>query len=492
MKNNRGSALVMVILIMMVVMVLGSTVMSISLISYKMKKTNTTAQANLYLSEAGLDEAVAVTKKTSNLAIKEGNQEVETFYSSFDFEAEVEDEDSPFILDGKLNDEYLEVYANNIFQGKYKEYIVNNLIDNIEGNTYTTLNGKVEEYRVEPVNENILYFFDNKATVNIESEVVDRGVKRRITGDIIVNVPNFSQPYKEERIAVLVYEIPLFNQALAADGDVYLGGKVNIKGSVYAQGVDKGVMIEDEGSEVNITGNIYTKLYTRLNNSDTTLNCGNIYVNSVDISADSSYIYADSIITMENISSTENISADSIKVDVDEALDYINKMGEVDFPAGSFTVDNQYDATNNKNTEEGAYIFLSTNSNEKNIYLLGEEFSDYEVDESRDVVLYLEPEKKYKGIIVSKGNVYIKGSVDFEGIIISYNDIDLDGIGTKNIKNSKRVIYKMIEEDKIKTEFITDNALPKGIIQSIKRSVVTPSGVQVENNIELINWNIEY
>lgn len=492
MKNNRGSSLVMMILIMMVVMVLGSTVMSISLTSYKMKKTNTTAQKNLYLCESGLDEALAITKKTSDMAIREGNNAVEAFYSSFDIDAEIQDENSPFVVDGELNDDYLENHVNKIFQNTYEDYIINNLMSNLSISEYATLSGKVEEYRVEPVNENILSFFENKAVVNIESEVKNKGVKRIISGDIVVNIPSFTQPYKEERVASLIYELPIFNQALAADGDVYLRGKVNIKGNVYAQGGETGLSIENDGSDIDITENIYTGQLVSLNDFDTRLNCSNIYANNIDISGNNSYIYAESIITKETIPSTENISSNLIKVDETTAQENIDTMGELSFKGNSFTVTNQYEATNNKNDEGSEYIFVSSNPNDKNIFLLGSEFSNYEIDESRDIVLYLDSEKTYKGIIVTRANIYIKGTINFEGLMMSFNDIDLDSTGVKNIKNNKRVIYNMIEDDSFKTEFITENAVPKGIVQSIKPSIITPSGIQAENNIELINWNIEY
>jgi len=492
MKNDRGSALIMMILIMMAVMILGTTVMSISLISFKMKKTNSTAQVNLYLSESGLDESVAITKKISDLAIKEANTAVENFYSSFSYEEEVEKEDSPFITDGELNSEYLDNYVNTIFQNTYKDYMINNLISILTNNEYTTLTGKVEEYRVEPVNENVLYFYDEKAVVNMESEVVNKGVKRRIAGDIIINLPNFSQPYKEERVASIVYEIPLFNQALAADGDVYLRGKVYIKGNVYANGSVEGVFVGNDGTEIEITENIYTNLSVRLNDSDTTLKCSDIYSNNIDISENNSFIHAKSITTKENIINQENVLSDSILVDEMIVESTVNNMGDLEFLGSSATVENQYRASNNKSIVVDNYIFEATNSNEKNIYLLGEEFSDYIIDENRDIGLYLKEDKTYKGIIVNKGNIYIKGSVNFEGIIISYNDIILDGVGNKHIRNNKRVIYHMINEDKIRTEFIIENGVPKGIIQSIKPSILSPSGIQAENNIDLINWNIEY
>jgi hypothetical protein len=382
--------------------------------------------------------------------------------------------------------------VNTIFQDTYKTYIINNLTANLSGNEYTTLNGKVEEFRVEPVNGNMLYFYDKKAVVNMESEVINKGVKRRISGDIVVNLPSFSQPFKEERIASLIYDLPIFNQALAADGDVYLRGEVNIKGNVYAKGSEVGVSIENEGSNIAISGNIYTGRYTRLKDSDIMLYCSNIYANNVDISENNSYIHADSITTKETISNTANITADSIKVDIAGTENYINTMGELSFTGNSFTVTNQYEAANNKNETGPEYIFVSSNSNDKNIYLLGEEFSDYEIDESRDTGLYLNNEETYKGIIVTRANIYIKGSIDFEGLIMSFGDIDLDGTGVKEIKNNKRVIYKMIEDDSIKTEFTTDNAVPKGIIQSIRPSIITLSGIQAENNIDLINWDIEY
>jgi len=166
-------------------------------------------------------------------------------------------------------------------------------------------------------------------------------------------------------------------------------------------------------------------------------------------------------------------------------------MGDVEFITDKvLKIDNQYDATNNGVNDKFEYIFISTNTNDKNIYLLGEGaegFTDYE---TRDIVVTLDSEVNYMGIIVSKGSTYIMGGLNFEGIILSYENIFFDNIGTKNIKNNKRVIYNMIDDDQIKTEFNMDDAVQKGSIVSIDYSLTTPSGINSERLVEIKDWKI--
>jgi hypothetical protein len=166
-------------------------------------------------------------------------------------------------------------------------------------------------------------------------------------------------------------------------------------------------------------------------------------------------------------------------------------MGDVDFLTDEvLKISNQYDATNNGKTENDEYIFATTNSNNKNIYLLGKGAEDFTSYEPRDLVLNLSDKENYKGIIVSKGNTYIMGNLNFEGIIISYENIYFDDIGEKVIKSNKRVIYEMIDDDKIRTEFNMENAQPKGSIVSIDYSLTSPSGIASERLVEMKDWSI--
>ncbi|MDW7667525.1 MAG: hypothetical protein SCJ93_01765 [Bacillota bacterium] len=494
MKNEKGSIMVLLILAMMVVVVLGSIVLNITMVSYKMKKTNTSAEKNLYLSEAGLDEVYAAVKLTADAGIQSGNLKVEEFYSSFDIDEEINKEESLFVDEnGVVDSEYIKLYTNQIFMDEYKDYVENNLHSRVREENLVVLDEEIDcSIDLYPESSHDLHFdSDGVLDIKVTSEIKNNGVMRATSAVIYINTPDFHNPFKEDRVVKLVDYIPLFDQAIAADKDIYLNGKVYIKGNVFAYGDMYGVALDEEGTNVEIEGNIYTNGSIGLYSNDTILNSNDIYSNNVDISVENSIIKADDVVTKEEIINNENIQANSIITDNTEASNHIDKMGNVDFTTDKILkIDNQYDATNNGVTDKSEYIFVTTNSNDKNIYLLGEGAEDFTDYDSRDITITFDNEINYKGIIVSKGSTYIMGSLNFEGIILSYENIYFDNIGTKNIKNNKRVIYNMIDDDQIKTEFNMDNAEQKGSIVSIDYSLTTPSGINTERLVEIKDWNI--
>jgi hypothetical protein len=491
MKNNQGSVMVLTILVMMVVTILGAIVVNMTMVSYKMKITNTTAEQNLYLSESGLDEVFAAVKLTTDEGIKSGNHKVEEFYNTFDIEVEKSKEDSLFIDDdGNIDELYMRDHVNKIFTDEYKNYVKVNIFDNLDSsNLVLTDNCSIT---LDPINSGGFNFDTNgDEELKVISETRNKGVKRATRATICISTPDFFNPIREDRVVEMVNYIPLFDQAIAADKDVYLKGKVYIKGNVFAYSDLYGILVGGEGSDIDIEGDIYTNGQITLNDSDIRLKAYDIYLNNIDISDSSSYLTAESIISKEEIVDLENITYTSLINDISMAEKYINTMGDIDFITDEvLKISNQYDATNNGTTENDEYIFATTNSNDKNIYLLGKGAEDFTGYESRDLVLNLSDKESYKGIIVSKGNTYIMGSLNFEGIIISYESIYFDDIGYKVIKNSKRVIYEMIDDDKIKTEFNMDNAQPKGSIVSIDYSLTSPSGITSERLVEMKNWSI--
>jgi hypothetical protein len=491
MKNNQGSVMVLTILVMMVVTILGAIVVNMTMVSYKMKKTNTTAEQNLYLSESGLDEVFAAVKLTTYEGIKSGNLKVEEFYNTFDIEAEKNKEDSLFIGDdGNINEVYMRAHVNKIFTDEYKKYVKLNIFPNLDSsNLVLTDNCSIT---LDPINSWGFNFDTNgEEELKVTSETRNKGVKRAIRATICISTPDFFNPIREDRVVEMVNYIPLFDQAIAAEKDVYFKGKVYIKGNVFSYSDQDGILVEGAGSDIDVKGNIYTNGLIALIDNDIRFNAHDIYSHSIDISDDSSYLTAESIVSKEEIVELENIIYNSLVNDITKAENHINNMGDVDFLTDEvLKISNQYDATNNGKTENDEYIFATTNSNDKNIYLLGKGAEDFTSYEPRDLVLNLSDKENYKGIIVSKGNTYIMGNLNFEGIIISYENIYFDDIGEKVIKNNKRVIYEMIDDDKIRTEFNMENAQPKGSIVSIDYSLTSPSGIASERLVEMKDWSI--
>ena len=71
-KNQRGSAYILIIIIFAIISTLGITVVSVSMMTYKMKRIEFQSKAAFYLSEAGLEEIYGLIAKEVDNAISYG------------------------------------------------------------------------------------------------------------------------------------------------------------------------------------------------------------------------------------------------------------------------------------------------------------------------------------------------------------------------------------------------------------------------------------
>jgi len=94
-ENEKGSALIISLLVVSVIVLLGSTALTLAVTNYKMKKLNSLAKQAFYLAEAGVDEAYIITLEFIDNALqyaaskaeelREINSQLNTGFRSMEF-----------------------------------------------------------------------------------------------------------------------------------------------------------------------------------------------------------------------------------------------------------------------------------------------------------------------------------------------------------------------------------------------------------------------
>jgi len=99
----RGSTLVFLLFTISVIVLIGSVVLSLSVMNYKMKKINSQVKRAFYLSESGIDEAYMMTKQYVNESVNYAIKK----YKDFN-EVEIKNYD---------------ICSDEVFQSAFKNYI---------------------------------------------------------------------------------------------------------------------------------------------------------------------------------------------------------------------------------------------------------------------------------------------------------------------------------------------------------------------------------
>lgn len=343
-KVKKGSSLVLVIVLMGIISMLGLSLSSLAVTTYKSRIINSTSKVNLYAAEAGIDEVYGIIGSIIDKGINYANEQVAaidlekakidkisnlfiTYPDFYELEGSqsilnnlnettnpsgiplvVLDVAQLFLDDNgqvsaSINESRLKDYQNQQFQYYYKKYI-NNGKSSVDGEIVEqnltialtdtarykfALSGESNKPEVTLLNNtpfsmdvgnNIPY------EVKVKSEFLDsrEGIRKAIEMEYALEVPEYSDVYYMKNIKFpknVVWE-----KAIAADGDMNVdAAKVTINGEVYVKGTNEG--------GVNLIGNnssvtLQKKLATRQNinlkaqNSLFTSN-ENIYANNVII-----------------------------------------------------------------------------------------------------------------------------------------------------------------------------------------------------------------
>jgi hypothetical protein len=159
---NRGSTLLLLVIIIAVIMALGITLLSVSMTQYKIKKSNSEIKQSFYMAEMGINTSF---NNAYELVIDATNSAI------------------------KKADDYLLVYpldnsqAECIFSDSFKLAVIGQIEIRINKN---------ENPKIEIANPEMLVFIDEKLIVSIESKyILKDSVEATTMIDLIIVVPNY-------------------------------------------------------------------------------------------------------------------------------------------------------------------------------------------------------------------------------------------------------------------------------------------------------------
>ncbi|NLK89942.1 MAG: hypothetical protein GX276_07385 [Clostridiaceae bacterium] len=161
--NNKGSTLIILVIVIALVIVLGLSVINTTVNHYEIKKFSIDSKESFYISETGINEAYVRTCDLINESIEAAMQTAEDYLS-------VDPSDK--------------AEAENIFTVNYMMQISSSIDDSIE----TRTNPSVKIW-----NEN-LAFADNTLTVILKSSYINENKVYQITGaEVVISVPDYEE-----------------------------------------------------------------------------------------------------------------------------------------------------------------------------------------------------------------------------------------------------------------------------------------------------------
>lgn len=160
--DKNGSTLILLVIIIAVVITLGTSLISVSMMHYRIKKSNTEIKKSYYLSETGINESFSNAYELIVEAVGDSIEKAE---------------------------EYLLIYplntseAANIFADNFKIYVVEEIKSRINKNANP---------KIEIVNLDALLFINNFITVTIKSKYIsENGTESTTIADLIIFVPDY-------------------------------------------------------------------------------------------------------------------------------------------------------------------------------------------------------------------------------------------------------------------------------------------------------------
>jgi len=210
-SHEKGATLIFVLLILSILSVLATTLLSTTIINFRMQTLNSKSRRNFYLAESGLDEAYGIMGKLIEEAIVKGNKEAKNFINNLDLKKEKQIFfDNYFMSNQENEEESLEDVSNSfekyilslkqaVFQEAYKNHIEINLKNRIEKHKMLIEDEKQQPLRIvsSPLkfskveSNNISNEKKEMLFVEIQSTYVEDKIEKIMKGHFIIEVPEY-------------------------------------------------------------------------------------------------------------------------------------------------------------------------------------------------------------------------------------------------------------------------------------------------------------
>ncbi|MBS4536191.1 hypothetical protein GOQ29_11245 [Clostridium sp. D2Q-14] len=265
--NNKGSTLLIVLIVFSILTMLGTTLYTIAVNNYKVENVNEELKKNLYLAEAGVEEAYSLIVKTIYEAINEGNKEASKVIKNID----LSDMKNDYITeDNSINFNKLMENQEIVFKSVYKSYLNENLIKNLENEANYNL--------IEKDHHMITTDYDNSENIiKVTSVYTKENIKKKVTVSYKLLEPMYNQIYYYESNVVKVPKDTLISKVLCTEKNLINNSKqLEINGDSH---IRKNFLVgsydHSPVKEVIINGNVIVQRDMKMNskkNKNITLN----------------------------------------------------------------------------------------------------------------------------------------------------------------------------------------------------------------------------
>ena len=461
-KTKKGSSLVVVLLVFSILIILGTSMLSLTLMSYKRRTAEAKIKTNLYVSESGLAEAYSIVGKYVDKAFEEGSENVEKELAILLDGEKVKLENSgtsQYInSDGDIIEDKIKTFKNEEFSKTYKNYIENKLPDltadlKSEAN-YSKFSTTVEIPTIDIIADKSSTVFNgnNELSLVLQSTFNLDNFKKTIQATYVIKVPQYSNVANSSSKIIRLTQNPVWTKAICADGDMKMqSGTVNIIGDVYVKGneatetnKDVGIILSNKLSKFVVTGNVATSknLETTYNEdlsadsgSEIVVN-GNIYAKNLLISKKTGEDYGakGSNVTINNLAG----STSDGNLYVMDDMEVNAEKSTVNIKGGFYGVSDGSQATNNTPDNSSSIIVNAEDIGEnkgstikigKEVYIAGSAYvsglkygttNDYKYQTGESVSIkgnyraYTQPLLNDYNIVKSGENTNLKNDVKFE------------------------------------------------------------------------------
>lgn len=304
--NNEGSTLILLVMAIAIISLLGTSILGVTMMNLKIKKTNTNIKQTFYLSESGLDNTYDKAHDLVAEAVNYGNNQAQSFINDvtekFTY-LNLTKPETPLIEDrfkecieikdlDAIDNTYTVVLHNDKVSDEAEKIYVKEYKNYLSASTISGLNDASGNPKVDVQYDGWIGADENsKLKLSIDSSYTLDGKITKETGvNLLIGVPTYNETYTVSTNdipqhplwanALIAEDVEIKGQSHSADeatdvhvnGDVYILNDLNLNatdskskfdGDLVVKGgvdtdTDKGILFNKFGSKLSVR-NVYTK-----------------------------------------------------------------------------------------------------------------------------------------------------------------------------------------------------------------------------------------
>lgn len=260
-SNNKGSALVLLVIAIAIISLLGTSVLGVTMLNLKVKKTNTEIKESFYLSESGLDKSYDATYKLVIDAINISNNNAQLFLQQFTVEKLNDlieksknneyDDDLIFVIDADgdgIKDSYDEGKIKDRAESIFTNYFYKYVTKSNYGENHRNIIKLLKEINTNPkITINNIKFNEINLSVNSNDDLSNDGGLIINEGDVLkIDIESLSDNdgIKQTTSIVLSIEIPKYNVPYTISSSIFSSD------TLFS---NKVLTAKEKGKDVNVT-----------------------------------------------------------------------------------------------------------------------------------------------------------------------------------------------------------------------------------------------